>query len=71
MGAVMPSGKVLARTMAQYVDIKSEGPVVELGPGTGAITNATNKSYNAEFVLGGFAEPAPPREWTVEARYNF
>jgi iron complex outermembrane receptor protein len=38
---------------------------------TGAITNATNKSYNAEFVLGGFAEPAPPREWTVEARYNF
>jgi len=40
MGAVMPSGRVLARTMAQYVDIKSEGPVVELGPGTGAITNA-------------------------------
>jgi phosphatidylethanolamine/phosphatidyl-N-methylethanolamine N-methyltransferase len=40
MGAVMPSGRVLARTMAQYVDIKSTGPVVELGPGTGAITNA-------------------------------
>jgi phosphatidylethanolamine/phosphatidyl-N-methylethanolamine N-methyltransferase len=40
MGAVMPSGKVLARTMAQYVDIKSTGPVVELGPGTGAITSA-------------------------------
>jgi phosphatidylethanolamine/phosphatidyl-N-methylethanolamine N-methyltransferase len=40
MGAVMPSGKVLARTMAQYVDIGSEGPVVELGPGTGAITSA-------------------------------
>jgi phosphatidylethanolamine/phosphatidyl-N-methylethanolamine N-methyltransferase len=40
MGAVMPSGRVLARTMAQYVDIDSEGPVVELGPGTGAITNA-------------------------------
>ena len=40
MGAVMPSGRVLARTMAQYVDVKSEGPVVELGPGTGAITNA-------------------------------
>jgi len=40
MGAVMPSGKVLARTMAQYVDINSTGPVVELGPGTGAITNA-------------------------------
>jgi len=40
MGAVMPSGRVLARTMAQYVDIDSEGPVVELGPGTGAITSA-------------------------------
>jgi phosphatidylethanolamine/phosphatidyl-N-methylethanolamine N-methyltransferase len=40
MGAVMPSGRVLARTMAQYVDIESTGPVVELGPGTGAITNA-------------------------------
>ena len=40
MGAVMPSSRLLARTMAQYVDIKSTGPVVELGPGTGAITNA-------------------------------
>ena len=40
MGAVMPSGRVLARTMAQYVDVDSRGPVVELGPGTGAITNA-------------------------------
>jgi phosphatidylethanolamine/phosphatidyl-N-methylethanolamine N-methyltransferase len=40
MGAVMPSSKLLARTMAQYVDVNSTGPVVELGPGTGAITNA-------------------------------
>src|SRR5258708_40137336 len=40
MGAVMPSGRVLARTMAQYVELQSSGPVVELGPGTGAITNA-------------------------------
>jgi phosphatidylethanolamine/phosphatidyl-N-methylethanolamine N-methyltransferase len=40
MGAEMPSGRVLARTMAQYVDVDSQGPVVELGPGTGAITNA-------------------------------
>ena len=40
MGAVMPSGKLLARTMAQYVDVDSKGPVIELGPGTGAITNA-------------------------------
>ena len=40
MGAVMPSGRMLARTMARYVDIHSSGPVVELGPGTGAITSA-------------------------------
>jgi phosphatidylethanolamine/phosphatidyl-N-methylethanolamine N-methyltransferase len=40
VGAVMPSGKLLARTMAQYVDAHATGPVVELGPGTGAITNA-------------------------------
>ena len=40
VGAVMPSGKLLARTMAQYVDVHSTGAVVELGPGTGAITSA-------------------------------
>jgi phosphatidylethanolamine/phosphatidyl-N-methylethanolamine N-methyltransferase len=40
MGAVMPSSKLLARTMAQYVAVDSKGPVIELGPGTGAITNA-------------------------------
>jgi phosphatidylethanolamine/phosphatidyl-N-methylethanolamine N-methyltransferase len=40
MGAVMPSGRLLARTMAHYVDMHGTGPVVELGPGTGAITNA-------------------------------
>jgi len=40
MGAVMPSGRLLARTMAQYVDTDSDAPVIELGPGTGAITNA-------------------------------
>ena len=40
VGAVMPSGRLLARTMAQYVDARATGPVVELGPGTGAITSA-------------------------------
>jgi phosphatidylethanolamine/phosphatidyl-N-methylethanolamine N-methyltransferase len=40
IGAVTPSGKVLARTMAGYVDPASEGPVVELGPGTGPVTEA-------------------------------
>src|SRR3984885_15360589 len=40
MGAVMPSGRVLARTMSRYVDIKSTGPAVEVGPGPVAITNS-------------------------------
>jgi phosphatidylethanolamine/phosphatidyl-N-methylethanolamine N-methyltransferase len=39
-GAVTPSGKILARTMARYVDPNSIGPVVELGPGTGPVTGA-------------------------------
>jgi phosphatidylethanolamine/phosphatidyl-N-methylethanolamine N-methyltransferase len=39
-GAVMPSGKALARTMARYVDPQSKGPVIELGPGTGPVTSA-------------------------------
>lgn len=40
MGAVTPSGKVLARIMAGYVDPDSDGPVIELGPGTGPVTEA-------------------------------
>ena len=40
VGAVTPSGKILARAMARYVDPQSDGPVVELGPGTGPVTEA-------------------------------
>jgi phosphatidylethanolamine/phosphatidyl-N-methylethanolamine N-methyltransferase len=39
-GAVLPSGRILARTMAGYVDPKTQGPVIELGPGTGPVTEA-------------------------------
>ena len=39
-GAVMPSGKALARRMARCVDPNSTGPVIELGPGTGPVTEA-------------------------------
>jgi phosphatidylethanolamine/phosphatidyl-N-methylethanolamine N-methyltransferase len=39
-GAVTPSGRILARTMARYVEPKLPGPVVELGPGTGPVTEA-------------------------------
>ncbi len=40
VGAVMPSGKMLARTMAAFVDPRIPGPVIELGPGTGPVTDA-------------------------------
>jgi phosphatidylethanolamine/phosphatidyl-N-methylethanolamine N-methyltransferase len=42
-GAVSPSGPFLARMMARYVDPRRAGPIVELGPGTGAITEALVK----------------------------
>lgn len=39
-GAVSPSSKALARKMASYVDPDLPGPVIELGPGTGPVTDA-------------------------------
>jgi phosphatidylethanolamine/phosphatidyl-N-methylethanolamine N-methyltransferase len=39
-GAVTPSSRMLARTMASYVDPRLPGPVIELGPGTGPVTDA-------------------------------
>jgi phosphatidylethanolamine/phosphatidyl-N-methylethanolamine N-methyltransferase len=40
IGAVQPSGRALAGTMASYVDPGVEGPVIEIGPGTGPVTEA-------------------------------
>lgn len=39
-GAVSPSGKALARMMARYVDPAQPGYVLEIGPGTGPVTEA-------------------------------
>jgi len=39
-GAVTPSSKALARTMAGYIDPDVPGPIIELGPGTGPVTEA-------------------------------
>lgn len=39
-GAVTPSGPQLARKMASFVDPASAGPVIEIGPGTGPVTEA-------------------------------
>jgi phosphatidylethanolamine/phosphatidyl-N-methylethanolamine N-methyltransferase len=58
VGAVMPSGPQLARAMA--AQIRLDGPVLELGPGTGCITEAilqrvpprriTAIEYDSEFA---------------------
>jgi len=39
-GAVRPSSRGLARIMASFVDPDTSGPIVELGPGTGPVTDA-------------------------------
>jgi phosphatidylethanolamine/phosphatidyl-N-methylethanolamine N-methyltransferase len=39
-GAVSPSSPALARAMAAEIDPGESGPIVELGPGTGPVTEA-------------------------------
>ena len=48
IGAVTPSGRVLAKAMARYVDPDIPGPVIELGPGTGPVTEALIEQGVAE-----------------------
>ncbi len=40
VGAVAPSSRALGRAMAAQIDVRSEGPILELGPGTGVATAA-------------------------------
>jgi phosphatidylethanolamine/phosphatidyl-N-methylethanolamine N-methyltransferase len=40
VGALWPTGQVMARSMASVVKVDSPLPVLELGPGTGVITKA-------------------------------
>ena len=39
-GAVAPSGRALARAMAAAIGSPSDGLIVELGPGTGPVTQS-------------------------------
>lgn len=63
MGAIAPSGGVLARTIAETVGELPEGKVIiELGPGTGVITKALvdrfpNNRVIAVEVVESFIEP--------------
>ena len=40
IGAIMPSSRALGRAIARQVDPARPGPVLELGPGTGVLTQA-------------------------------
>jgi len=40
LGSVTPSSRTLSRVIASYVDARSEGPVIEIGAGTGPVTEA-------------------------------
>src|SRR5471030_3027992 len=38
IGAIVPSSRALGRAIARQIDPAHPGPVLELGPGTGALT---------------------------------
>ena len=40
IGAIVPSSRALARAIAAQIDPVRPGPVLELGPGTGVVTEA-------------------------------
>ncbi|HEX7726058.1 MAG TPA: rRNA adenine N-6-methyltransferase family protein, partial [Rhizomicrobium sp.] len=40
VGAIAPSSPALSQAIARQVDPAVEGPVLELGPGTGVVTGA-------------------------------
>ncbi len=60
VGAIAPSSRALARAMAGEIDARGDGPVLELGPGTGVATQA--------LIACGIA---PERIWAVEYDGNF
>lgn len=63
VGAITPTSPITARRMASVVDLGSGLPVLELGPGTGAVTkailehgvapeNLVSIEYSADFIAG-------------------
>ena len=55
VGAVMPSGPQLANAMA--AEIKLDGPVLELGPGTGSLTGAIAKRVGEKHLTAVEYDP--------------
>ncbi len=60
IGAIAPSSRALGRAMAGEIDPSGDGPVLELGPGTGVAT--------AALIARGIA---PERIWAVEYDRDF
>jgi phosphatidylethanolamine/phosphatidyl-N-methylethanolamine N-methyltransferase len=59
VGAISPASAALAEAMAQQVDFRQEGRVLELGPGTGAVTKALiRRGMDARRVLAVEADGA-------------
>ena len=69
IGAVTPSGKILARAMARYVDPNSTGPVVELGPGTGPVTEALVEAGVEPVAAGAGRVQSEPSAASCASRY--
>lgn len=61
-----------ARSSFQLINLRGgvEGPDSRWSV-TGFVRNLTDKKYNAEFVSGGFVQPAEPRMYGVEVRTSF
>lgn len=58
IGAISPASPALAEAMAREVDFAMPGRVLELGPGTGAITKAlVRRGFGTERVLAIEADP--------------
>ena len=59
IGAVVPSSEALAKALAEQVDAQAPGVVVELGPGTGSVTQALFAAGVPEDGLVAIEREAP------------
>ena len=66
IGAVTPSGRLLARAMARYVDPASDGPIIELGPGTAL--SGFMKRIDKSVTMLNVADVASLRSTTASLR---
>ena len=65
VGAVAPSGPSLARLMTRHVDHR-DGPVIELGPGTGVLTKELIRRFGRRRVLAVETNPVFVRNLNLQ-----